>query len=129
MNKYLKDIMLQTIKTNHVEMKPDWGRTTYTVTNPANKPLMVVDNGWDYGIYSVEVNGKNALTVEWYENDKKPMTPDQEAVFEIIHACHSRIEEINAKKRQEVMLIEAQKKMSAQERDIAAFLIGKVVTK
>lgn len=75
-----------------VELKREAGVDTYTVVDPMGKKLIEYTNGWDYGLYSIDVMEQNVASIEWYENANKT-TPEQKAVFDIFDLIRKKYEE------------------------------------
>lgn len=93
MNKILEKEIIKTIEANKVVRHADWGVDTYKVLNKAGKEIISVANGWDYGMYTVSVNGQNIASIEWYANSLAKKTEEQQSVFNIIDACMTKMRE------------------------------------
>ena len=96
----------------NIDLKREPGVDTYTVFDSMGKELFYYSNGWDYGLYSIVVNGVSAASIEWRENDNKT-TSEQKAVFEI--------GELIGKKMEEQRLM---KNISAEDKKMLDFLQG-----
>ena len=76
MNDIVKKTIIDTINANNINLKRTPGTDEYTVINKTGQPVLNVVNGWDYGIYSVNVGG---IVVSYIEcnPDAPNKTPEQ----------------------------------------------------
>lgn len=114
MNDIVKKTIIDTINANNINLKRTPGTDEYTVINQTGQPVLNVVNGWDYGIYGVNVGG---IVVSYIEcnPDAPNKTPEQIATLQIVDACCKRYSEI-AKQR---MLME---KLTQKDKDILNIL-------
>ena len=120
MNEFVKKVIIETIKkSNDIDLKRDWGMDTYIAKDQSGKELIRYVNGWDYGAYSLTINGQTK-NIAWCENDKKPQTAEQIAMFDILNALCTRWGELNK-------LCIARERMDAADRNIVNFLTGKSI--
>lgn len=99
MNKILEKEIINTIKSNRVVRRANWGIDIYSVLNNAGKEIISVSDGWDYGMYDVSVNGQSIAKIEWYVNPLAKKTDEQESVFNIIDACANKIRDQEKEKQ------------------------------
>lgn len=114
MNDIVKKTIIDTINTNNISLKRMPGTGEYTVISQTGQPVLNVINGWDYGIYSVNVGGIAVSHVEC-NPDAPNKTPEQIATLQIVNACCNRYSEI-ARQR---MLME---KLTQKDKDILNIL-------
>lgn len=113
MNKILEKEIIDTIKSNKVVRRADWGVDTYNVLNKAGKEIISVANGWDYGMYAVSVNGQSIANVEWYANSLAKKTEEQQSVFNIIDACICRMHDQEKEKQAQANIAQMTEKDKA----------------
>ncbi|MBO5662445.1 MAG: hypothetical protein J6S12_01115, partial [Alphaproteobacteria bacterium] len=83
--------------------------------------LMEYTNGWDYGLYTLIING-TTFSIEWYENNNKAMSQEQRDMFDILRAISNRYTELERARN-------AAKRLTAKEQTLIDFLNGKTTEK
>ena len=121
MNNLLKKTIIDTVKRSNVVLTRYPGIDEYIVKDNAGNILMEYSNGWDYGKYTLTINGIT-FDIEWYESANKAMTQDQRNMFDILHAISDRYTELECARN-------AAKGLTATEKSIIDFLNGKVIVK
>ena len=89
MNGLLKNTIIDTIKHSNVVLTRYPGVDEYIVKDKSGKILMEYTNGWDYGLYTLTING-TTFSIEWYENANKEKTQKEKDMFDILHAVCER---------------------------------------
>lgn len=114
MNDIVKKTIIDTINTNNINLKRMPGTDEYTVISQTGQPVLNVINGWDYGIYGVNVGG---IVVSYIEcnPDAPNKTPEQIATLQIVDACCKRYSEIA---RQRMLMA----KLTQKDKDILNIL-------
>lgn len=114
MNDVVKKTIIDTINTNNINLKRMPGTDEYTVISQTGQPVLNVINGWDYGIYGVNVGG---IVVSYIEcnPDAPNKTPEQVATLQIVNACCKRYSEIA---RQRMLMA----KLTQKDKDILNIL-------
>ncbi len=122
MNPLIKGKIKLLLQQNSVSVKRSPGVDEYTVYDENKKPIVVITNGWDYGQYTIDVNGKKIADVEWISNLNPKPTGQTKDVLDLIEVA--RIEAQKNKTANDTQDIEARKKLTKQEAETLAFLEG-----
>ena len=92
MNKILKILIKETIHNNIISVTNTNRGDEYKIFGKNGKEILYVINGWAINHYSLFINGKNILSVNWDETNSKPLTSDQKDMIDIINACKEKID-------------------------------------
>lgn len=111
MNKILKMLIKEIIHNNIVTHIKTVSGDRYAIFDKNRNEILSVMDGWATNVYSIYVNNKNILSVQWDETNSKPLTPDQKDVLDIINAVKEKID-----------LQETAQTMNHSELEIANFL-------
>ena len=121
MNNLLKQTIINTIKHSNVVLTRYPGIDEYIVKDTNGKILMEYTNGWDYGLYTLIING-TTFSIEWYENNNKAMSQEQRDMFDILRAISNRYTELERARN-------AAKRLTVKEQTLIDFLNGKTTEK
>lgn len=121
MNNLLKQTIINTIKHSNVVLTRYPGIDEYIVKDTNGKILMEYTNGWDYGLYTLIING-TTFSIEWYENNNKAMSQEERDMFDILRAISNRYTELERAHN-------AAKRLTAKEQTLIDFLNGKTIEK
>ncbi len=80
MNSSAKKAILNTIKNNRVEKRSDDMCETYMVTDTRGRTMVVINNNWATGEYTISLPGQQ--TVSARQENKKPY--ELQDIFDII---------------------------------------------
>ena len=111
MNKIIKMLISETIHNNLIVHDKIAMGDKYTVIDKNRRQILTVINGWANNFYSVNIRGKNALSVRWDESNSRPLTPEQKDMLDILNAVKEKID-----------LQETAQTMTTDELEIARFL-------
>ncbi len=111
MNKIIKMLIKETIHNNRISHKALSIGDKYTIFDKQGYEILTVINGWATNNYSIFVNNKNILSVQWDQSNSKPLTSDQKDMIDIINACKEKID-----------LQETAQTMNGTELELANFL-------
>lgn len=121
MNELLKNTIIDTIKRSNVVLTRHPGVDEYIIKDKNGKILMEYTNGWDYGLYTLTINGIT-FKIEWYENAHKEKTQKEKDMFDILHTVcerHSFLQRI----------YNGNKHITKVEQGLIDFLNGKITEK
>lgn len=82
MNSFTKKAILNILKNNRVERRSDNMCETYMVTDTRGHTMVVINNNWDVGEYTISIPGQQIISVK--QENKKPY--ELQDVFDIIRA-------------------------------------------
>ena len=121
MNNLLKQTIINTTKHSNVVLTRHPGIDEYIIKDANGKILMEYTNGWDYGLYTLTING-TTFSIEWYENNNKAMSQEQRDMFDILRAISNRYTDLERAHN-------AAKRLTAKEQTLIDFLNGKTTEK
>ena len=90
MNKVLKMLVKETIHNNRLYHERDANGDNYTVFNNHGHEVLSVKDGWATNHYSISIDKKPVLAVNWDQTDSKPLTKDQKDMIDIINVCKEK---------------------------------------
>ena len=111
MNKIVKLLIKENIHNNMIIHDKISMGDKYSIINKNKKEILYIINGWANNFYSINVNGKNILSVKWDETNSKPLTNDQKDMIDILNAAKEKLD-----------LQETAQTMNHTELEIANFL-------
>lgn len=111
MNKIIKMLISETIHNNLIIHDKIAMGDKYIVVDKNRRQILTIINGWANNFYSINVNGKNMLSVKWDESDSRPLTGEQKDMLDILNAVKEKID-----------LQETAQTMDTNELEIARFL-------
>ncbi len=111
MNKIVKMLIKETIHNNMIIHDKISTGDKYTIVDKNKKEILRITNGWANNFYSINVNGKNILSVKWDETNSKPLTSEQKDMIDILNAAKEKTD-----------LQETAQTMNNSELEIAKFL-------
>lgn len=111
MNKVIKMLIKEAIHNNLIIHEKIAMGDKYIVIGKNKKQILTIINGWANNFYSINVDGKNVLSVKWDESNSKPLTNDQKDMIDILNVAKEKID-----------LQETAQTMNTNELEMARFL-------